>query len=92
MKGRMNKKDLDCMVKDADSDNDGFINCKGCRTKLRKNISLRGLLLPEFCLLLCADVAQTEKKCAKKGKLIKIMDESERTDSRSGSTKTLSQG
>lgn len=58
----------------------------------RKNISLRGLLLPEFCLLLCADVAQTEKKCAKKGKLIKIMDESERTDSRSGSTKTLSQG
>ena len=48
--------------------------------------------LPEFCLLLCADVAQTEKKCAKKGKLIKIMDESERTDSRSGSTKTLSQG
>ena len=29
MKGRMNKKDLDCMVKDADSDNDGFINCQG---------------------------------------------------------------
>ena len=92
MKGRMNKKDLDCMVRDADTDNDGFINCKGWRTK-KLNISIRSLLLlPEFCLLLCADVAQTEKKCAKKGKLIKIMDESERTDSRSGSTKTLSQG
>ena len=33
MKGRMNKKDLDCMVRDADTDNDGFINCKGWTTK-----------------------------------------------------------
>ena len=92
MKGRMNKKDLDCMVRDADTDNDGFINCKGCRTKIFHSESEVYIVLPEFCLLLCADVAQTEKKCSKKGKLIKIMDESERTDSRSGSTKTLSQG
>merc|ERR1711936_904799 len=28
MKGRMNKKDLDCMLTEADSDNDGRINCK----------------------------------------------------------------
>ena len=44
MKGRMNKKDLDCMVRDADTDNDGFINCKGWRTK-KLNISIRSLLL-----------------------------------------------
>ena len=31
MKGRMSKKDLDMMVKEADSDNDGFINCKGVK-------------------------------------------------------------
>ena len=29
MKGRMSKKDLDSMIKEADGDNDGFINCKG---------------------------------------------------------------
>ena len=95
MKGRMNKKDLDCMVRDADTDNDGFINCKGNKeAKIFHSESevYIVIVMPEFCLLLCADVAQTEKKCAKKGKLIKIMDESERTDSRSGSTKTLSQG
>ena len=37
MKGRMNKKDLDCMVLEADTDNDGFINCKGWRAK-KQNI------------------------------------------------------
>ena len=29
MKERMTKKDLEAMVKEADGDNDGFINCKG---------------------------------------------------------------
>ena len=29
MKGRVSKRDLELMVKEADSDNDGFINCKG---------------------------------------------------------------
>ena len=29
MKGRMSKKDLHEMIKEADSDNDGFINCQG---------------------------------------------------------------
>ena len=29
MKGRMSKRDLELMIKEADSDNDGFINCKG---------------------------------------------------------------
>ena len=27
MKERMSKKDLNTMIKEADSDNDGFINC-----------------------------------------------------------------
>ena len=34
MKGRMNKKDLDCMLTEADSDNDGRINCKGTFDRL----------------------------------------------------------
>merc|ERR1712064_8629 len=73
MKGRMSKRDLELMIKEADSDNDGFINCK------------------EFCLVLCADIVQSENKNKnKKGNLNKIKDE--RNDSRSGSTKTLSQG
>ena len=29
MKERMSKKDLNTMIKEADSDNDGFINCQG---------------------------------------------------------------
>ena len=29
MKERMSKKDLNAMIKEADSDNDGFINCHG---------------------------------------------------------------
>ena len=29
MKERMSKKDLNAMIKEADSDNDGFINCQG---------------------------------------------------------------
>ena len=33
MKGRVSKRDLELMVKEADSDNDGFINCKG-KTRL----------------------------------------------------------
>ena len=32
MKGRMSKRDLELMIKEADSDNDGFINCKGKKT------------------------------------------------------------
>ena len=36
MKGRMSKKDLESMVRDADSDKDGFINCKGWRGKKLK--------------------------------------------------------
>ena len=29
MKDRMPKKEINAMIKEADSDNDGFINCKG---------------------------------------------------------------
>ena len=29
MKERVSKKDLNTMIKEADSDNDGFINCQG---------------------------------------------------------------
>lgn len=74
MKGRMSKKDLDSMIKEADGDNDGFINCK------------------EFCMVLCTDLNLNEKQPnrSKKGNLSKIKDEG--NDSRSGSTKTLSQG
>ena len=31
---RMTKKEIDLMVKEADDDNDGFINCKGMFQKL----------------------------------------------------------
>ena len=37
MKERMAKKDLEAMVKEADGDNDGFINCKG-RQILNNNV------------------------------------------------------
>ena len=53
MKGRMNKKDLDCMVKDADSDNDGFINCKGCRTKQEKYFTPRFIVTRVLPAALC---------------------------------------
>ena len=33
MKERMSKKDLNAMIKEADSDNDGFINCHGNNPK-----------------------------------------------------------
>ena len=33
MKERMSKKDLNTMIKEADSDNDGFINCQGSLIK-----------------------------------------------------------
>ena len=33
MKERMSKKDLNAMIKEADSDNDGFVNCQGTPSK-----------------------------------------------------------
>ena len=36
MKERMSKKDLNTMIKEADSDNDGFINCQGRLIKFPK--------------------------------------------------------
>ena len=52
MKGRMSKRDLELMIKEADSDNDGFINCKGIQishTKALKKVVPNVLRL--YCIV-----------------------------------------
>ena len=93
MKERMSKKDLNAMIKEADSDNDGFINCHGSDPN---KFHLKNILnLAEFCSILCTEVAMSSKGKKKKSKdnANRIKEESERNDSsRSDSLKTLSKG
>ena len=92
MKERMSKKDLNTMIKEADSDNDGFINCQG---RLIKFLQILQTLkfVSEFCSILCAEVTSKGKKKKSKDNANRIKEESERNDSsRSDSLKTLSKG
>ena len=92
MKERMSKKDLNTMIKEADSDNDGFINCKGSFIKFVQT-SIVLYIFSEFCSLLCAEVTSKGRKKKSKDNANRIKEESERNDSsRSDSLKTLSKG
>ena len=81
------------MIKEADSDNDGLINCHGSD---HNKLNLKNILnLAEFCSILCTEVAMSSKGKKKKSKdnANRIKEESERNDSsRSDSLKTLSKG
>ena len=93
MKERMSKKDLNAMIKEADSDNDGLINCHG--NKPNSGHLKCFLTFSEFCSILCAEVSMASKGKKKKSKdnANRIKEESERNDSsRSESLKTLSKG
>merc|ERR1711936_136024 len=77
MRGRMSKKDLEEMVREADSDSDGLINCKEFCAILCADVAAN----------------RKVKKKKSKDNANRIKEESERNDtSRSGSTKTLSKG
>jgi len=77
MKERMSKKDLNAMIKEADSDNDGLINCHEFCSILCAEVSM----------------ASKGKKKKSKDNANRIKEESERNDSsRSDSLKTLSKG
>ena len=96
MKERMSKKDLNELIKEADADNDGFINCRGKEGNHIKMITLIGWLhghnFLEFCSILCAEVTYKGKKKSTDN-ANRIKEESEKNDSsRSDSIKTLSKG